>query len=152
MIFHEYLPAVIEAFDLKMYQSFQAKWQIQFPSEYLEVVRKHQGKIPEPNLFTYFDKDSKGESCLSTLFHFTNHPYKDVTAYSVWENTDNLYQFTGLKLIPFSEDPGGFPIAFDFRTKSANAPIVMINMEADSAEEAINSIAESFQHFWENLY
>jgi len=152
MEFIDYTKGVIGLFDEKWCFDLQNHWKVRFPKNYLELVKINQGKVVTPNVFKYKVGSATGESCLSVLFHFTKHPFKSVMSYSVAENTRKIVDIMGEKVIPFSEDPGGFSIAFDFRKTAHNPPVIIIDMEAENFKDMILPVAEDFETFWKGLY
>ena len=90
---------------------------------------------------------------MGVLFHFCEDKSKSsFYSYNILENYLNRRHILPLQVIPFSEDPGGNSIAFDFR-ESLDAPsIVFVDHEAIGEANWISFIAANFTEFLNMLY
>ncbi|MBA3278460.1 MAG: SMI1/KNR4 family protein [Geodermatophilaceae bacterium] len=115
---------------------------IRLPTDYLDVVRVHQGGAPDRGLIALPDGTV---TALSMLLHFQDEP-ADFNLVRIVENSD---AFLG-KFIPFAVDPYGQFLCFDYRGDSAhswaatgwNRPVVLHSTSDPHAEPVF--VAGSF--------
>ena len=87
---------------------------------------------------------------MGTLFHFIeNDPQFE--SYNIYNNFLVYKDRVPEKVIPFSEDPGGFQIAFDFRNTPGDPPVVLVNSDANKPENYLIKIGDNFEAFLQNL-
>jgi cell wall assembly regulator SMI1 len=126
---------------------------IHFPDDYRKVVMLHQGEIPQQNLFNFVENNEKTILVMSVLFHFLEDKSESgFYSYNVLENYHNRRHLLPPLVIPFSEDPGGNQIAFDFR-KTPDAPtIVFVDHEEVGETNWVSCIASNFTEFLSMLH
>ncbi|MDB9317606.1 SMI1/KNR4 family protein [Nodularia spumigena] len=126
---------------------------IHFPNDYRDVVMQHQGEIPQQNLFDFIENNDQTILVMGVLFHFLEDKSESgFYTYNILENYKNRRHLLPPQVIPFSEDPGGNCIAFDFR-KTPDAPtIVFVDHEAVGEANWISYIAANFTEFLSLLY
>ena len=113
-----------------------------FPLDYRELVMRRQGEVPRPGVFDVAQGSRTTSSVMGVLFHFLDEESApDVYSYNLLESYRNRRHLLPDLVIPFSEDPAGNSIAFDFR-KDANAPmVVFVDHEATDESSRIWPIA-----------
>lgn len=115
---------------------------IVFPDDYRALVVSHQGESPEPNLFDYVEHGRATTGAMGVLFHFSPDEADPVVAgyHILRKRPDWLPGY----LLPFSEDPGGNFIAFDFRP-DGQPPVVFVDHEADDEDRLVSFVAPSVE-------
>ncbi|MFH7026390.1 MAG: SMI1/KNR4 family protein [Heteroscytonema crispum UTEX LB 1556] len=126
---------------------------ISFPDDYISVVMQHQGKIPKQALFDLIQNNHKTVLVMGVLLHFIEDKSDSgFYSYNILENYRNRRHLLPPQVIPFSEDPGGNMIAFDFRETPGAPSIVFVDHEAVGEAEWVLYIAASFKEFLSKLY
>ncbi len=141
---HHYTWPQDRPLDLAALRAVESAWGIRFPGDYVDCVRQHQGKTPEPASFAFGDGF---ETSLNDLCHFEPSP-----ADSNILRSQEAMQRAGAPegLFIFATDPAGNPLCFDYR-QSASAPgVVLLDYEAE-AEQAVAPVASSFSALLERL-
>lgn len=123
---------------------------IRFPEDYRRVVQEHQGEAPIPNLFDFEEKGRRTTSVMGPLLHFREDAGGTAESYHILRSWELRRDWLPPRVIPFSEDPGGNPIAFDFRRSADAPPVVFVDHESGGV--AIWPIAASFTEFLSSLY
>ncbi len=146
-----YLFTTQPEWDLSVLKRYEEGWHITFPESYKQLVARHQGKRPERNMFDFYIDNKKNTTIMGPLFHFIENSteyksYHIEINYLVYKDRLPAY------IIPFSEDPGGFQIAFDYRKFNKDPMIVLINSDALTKEESVIYIAKDFDSFLKKLY
>ena len=110
------------------------------PEDYVEVIRKHPGKMPVPGRH---DADGNG-SVVGELYHFHGEINLDRLGYG-----DFINNSSNTLLLAFSRDPGGNFFAFDYGDdpQNKNPSIVFWDHETSVATK----VAESFTEFLSQL-
>ena len=143
-----------EEVDEECIKYLEDKWNVKFPKEYVEIVKKHNGtgvKFRETGGRKKFSiiKIDKHEE---TSFKLLSYSKFDEMQYSEIANAKEAYDNCvpdPKKMFPFSEDGGGNPLFFDYRKDKNEPSIVYLNHEqcfpAEYVEEAdleVKSLAE----------
>jgi hypothetical protein len=125
---------------------------IAFPKSYCLVAAEHQGMQPQPDRFDFVEDGEQTESVMGPLFHFldTDDP-NDLPDYHIVANYRLKRQALPAQVIPFSQDPGGNAIAFDYRKADAEPPVVFVDHEADD-DNCVWPIAATFSELLEQLH
>lgn len=118
---------------------------IHFPADYRRIVAVHQGEVPDPNLFDFTEDGRRTTSVMGPLFHFAADEAGPARSYHLLASLELRRDWLPPRVIPFSEDSGGNPIAFDFRHSASAPPIVFVDHE--SGGSAVWPIAASFSEF-----
>ncbi len=127
--------------------------ELRFPKDYRVVAIQHQGEVPQQNLFDFVEKGQQTTSVMGVLFHFLEDKSEaGYYSYNLLENYRNRQHLLPAQIIPFSEDPAGNSIAFDFRKATKNPSIVFVNHEAIDEVNKIVEIATNFSEFQNFLY
>jgi cell wall assembly regulator SMI1 len=126
---------------------------VRFPEDYRRAVMEHQGEAPHPNLFDFVEEGKKTTTVMGPLFHFAEDAGDEsLDSYNVLESYRARGNILPEGVIPFSEDPGGNPIAFDFRRSADSPPVVFVNHEAAGGDEGVWTVAASFSELLDKLY
>lgn len=131
--------------DLARLREVERAWGISFPPDYVDCIREHQGKTPEPAGFETVDGT---QTSLNDLYHFEPSPSDSNIVKS-----QEAMQRGGVPegLFVFASDPAGNCICFDYR-RSASAPsVVLLDYERD-AENAVVPVADSFTALLDKLH
>lgn len=139
-----YLFAAQPAFDEAGFNAWAARLGLHFPEAYVELLRNHQGMVPEAGLFRYNDSRRENMTVMGPLFHFA----LDNSEQESYRLGATPYKQLPAGIVPFSEDPGGFPIAFDFRKNERTPAIVLV----DTEKPVIIRVAEDFESFINGLF
>jgi hypothetical protein len=121
---------------------------VRFPADYRKVVREHQGQVPQPSLFDFDEGGARTTGVMGPLFHF--RPEKDAAAhagYHLLEVHRKRQHLLPKGVVPFSEDPAGNLIAFDYRRSKSAPGVVFLNQERAGGEGWITPLAGSFSDF-----
>lgn len=125
----------------------EAELGVRFPEDYRAVLLAHQGEVPRPELFDFEENCRTTTTVMGPLFHVLEGADTTAASYNIVESYRLRQDSLPPGIVPFSEDPGGNPIAFDFR-RSAEAPtVVFVNHEAVGEAEYIWPVAGSFTEF-----
>lgn len=126
---------------------------INFPDDYRTIVMLHQGEIPQQNLFDLIENNEKTILVMGVLFHFLEDKSESgFYSYNILETYLTRQHLLPPQVIPFSEDPGGNYIAFDF-SKTPDIPtIVFVDHEAVGEENWVSYVAANFTEFLSLLY
>lgn len=121
-------------------KNIEAKFNIKFPKDYLEIVKENQGKVPKPNII----KIGNITTGVNELFHFEKNESYEGSA--VLFNIEILTGFAPDKIIPIMGTGGGNSFGFDFRKEPKNPSVVYIVSDLEG-EEAIKPVADNFTNF-----
>jgi hypothetical protein len=125
---------------------------VSFPPSYRQVVAEHQGMQPEPDLFDFVEDGEPTESVMGPLFHFLDgDDPSDLPDYHIVANYRLKRQALPARVIPFSQDPGGNAIAFDYRDHASEPAVVFVDHESDD-DEGIWPVAATFSDLLELLH
>lgn len=92
---------------------------VDFPEDYLAVVRIHQGGTPEPSVVTMSDGS---RTVLNSLLHFEDEP--GGTSLPRLMSVARAEPAIPESVVPFAIDPGGNLFCFDFRNDPSAPPVV----------------------------
>jgi hypothetical protein len=125
---------------------------IAFPRSYCLVAAEHQGMQPKPDRFDFVEDGEQTESVMGPLFHFldTDDP-NDLPDYHIVANYRLKRKALPAQVIPFSQDPGGNAIAFDYRKPGAEPPVVFVDHEADD-DNCVWPVAATFSQLLDELH
>jgi hypothetical protein len=125
---------------------------VSFPTSYRQVVAVHQGMRPEPDLFDFEEDGEVTESVMGPLFHLLDSDDPgDLPDYHIVANYRLKQQALPPHIIPFSQDPGGNAIAFDYREPGGEPPVVFVDHEA-ADDNCIWPVAGTFSDLLDHLH
>lgn len=138
--------------DIKIIENYASNLGVRFPSQYIELISKHDGFYPEISNFDYIKYD--GELDVSTI-EFGG--YLHSPRIEGMQFPDNDYEG---KLIAFGQTPSGDSICFDYRFPWADdQPKIVLVKHDDFYDYGINEgkrkvlyIADNFVHFVNSLH
>jgi hypothetical protein len=121
---------------------------IKFPTEYKQLLKLAQGKIPIPNILGCGDVS---EVLFGPIFHVLLEVDPMYSLERVKKHWDEYYP----NLLPVASSAGsGCFFAYDFQRKKEETPIVFIDAEADPEdedEEGVIFVAHSLTELLDNL-
>lgn len=124
-------------------RSFEAKYGVRLPREYLTLLRHSNGGHPE--LDTY-GGPGLGMSRACSIDHFYFLTDDAVSPESIWSAAEAWRGVLGALRVPFAEDGGGNPFVFDFST---DPPSVWIHRTEEG--NAGQRLASTFGEFVDGL-
>ena len=113
---------------------------VRFPSDFLDVVRVHQGAQPVPNHITIPDF---GGTAVAHLLHFQDAPGHTNIVARRFPLDDAMED----GVIPFAEDVGDDLFCFDYRRNPARPSVVFWSVDTGPLH-----LADSFTDFLDILY
>ncbi|MFC7677707.1 SMI1/KNR4 family protein [Paenibacillus sp. GCM10028914] len=117
-------------------------FEVTFPRDYKDCIKKFNGGYPEPNNFDY---DNGAQGVFNDLISFTNSEL-NITMFH-YLSEDSITK----GIIPFGRDPFGNLICFDYRYTKESPSIVFYDHE-EVGDESITLICESFSELLDKLY
>jgi cell wall assembly regulator SMI1 len=130
----------------------EASLGVRFPEDYRRAVMEHQGEVPHPNLFDFVEEGRKTTTVMGFLLHFLGDAGEEERDYHILENYRARRNILPSGVVPFSQDPGGNPIAFDFRRSASRPTVVFVNHEAAGEGERVWPVAATFSELLGKLY
>ncbi|OPH46700.1 hypothetical protein BC351_14540 [Paenibacillus ferrarius] len=117
-------------------------FEVTFPQDYKDCIKKFNGGYPEPNIFDY---NNGAQGVFNDLISFTNSELNIKMFHDIAKDSINK------EIIPFGRDPFGNLICFDYRY-SKKIPYVIFYDHEEVGEEAITPICETFTELLNRLY
>lgn len=115
---------------------------IEFPLDYKECVKLHNGGYPEPDIFNI---DEDHDAIFSNLLSFTSKDANIVEVYDI--SSESLPK----GIFPFAKDPFGNLICFDYRDDIKSPSIVFFDHELVE-EQGVFLICSTFTELLNSLY
>lgn len=119
----------------ELINEFEQKYNIKFPTSYVEIVQEYNLGRPRPNVF---DTNKSKERIAKCLLSF-NTEHKE----NIWDIYAALKKQLPADVIPFMVDQFGNFICFYFDSFTSEVTIVFWDVE----NQQIENIAESFDEF-----
>ncbi|MGM1019044.1 MAG: SMI1/KNR4 family protein [Bacillota bacterium] len=117
-------------------------FEVTFPQDYKDCVKKFNGGYPEPNNFDY---DDGAQGVFNDLISFTNSEL-NITMFHEFAQDS----FTK-GIIPFGRDPFGNLLCFDYRFNK-EVPLIILFDHEEIEEEAITPVCDTFTELLDKLY
>jgi cell wall assembly regulator SMI1 len=124
---------------------------VKFPKAVRDGLRKHQGQVPDPNLFDFEEGGERTTSVMGPLFH-VREPAAADPAYQLVNVSRNRKHLLPDGVVPFSEDPSGNMIALDYRASKSTPAVVFLNHEEAGSGAGVTTLASSFEDFLAMLH
>lgn len=120
------------------------------PQFYWNIIRNHQGDIPDPDFFIAPETNQQERfGVLLHIFEFDRIPNSIAKVYSVLSRYEFMCELYSSEIVPISNDTGGNNIALDFRF-GPDPYVVFIdhNIEGDEGITLVaKNIGELFKMF-----
>lgn len=129
-------------------QEFEVEFNISLPRRYKNILKDHNGSVPEPSDFHIYHDGEKEEYGIGEFIELHT---KDGEFGSVYDFAEILHNDNGIsrKIIPFGVDGGGNLMCFDYRESEYEPKIVFWKHDED---RGLDFVSESFDKFLDNLY
>lgn len=122
--------------------SVEAALGVRFPTDFLAVARRHQGRAPTPSHYRLPD-GSRG--VFNQLLHF--EPSPPASNYvGAWRDLQDLLPE---RVVPFAPDPGGNYLCLDYRESETNPRVVF--WSHDEPDAPLQPVAANFTELLDKL-
>ncbi|CAM4193710.1 hypothetical protein BAMA_23985 [Bacillus manliponensis] len=124
-------------------QRVEQYFDIKFPSDFIECVKKYDGGYPRPKIFDIPEQD---ENVFNNLLTFDLE-----SQYSIVQRYENIKDRLVNKVYPFGRDSFGNFLCFDYRNNPESPTVVFWEHEEEDMEKAIYPVCSSFQELLDSL-
>ena len=121
----------------------EQKLKFALPEDYRSFLLKYNGGSPSPNVF--FISKEQQESCISLFFGVASK-----SAYDIWINALDFYEYYDRDLLPIGEDPGGSQIIMGLGAQRFGK--IYFNDHEQQGDSSLYPIANSFTDLLNKLY
>ncbi|PED08598.1 SMI1/KNR4 family protein [Bacillus pseudomycoides] len=126
----------------KEIQQVEQYFDIKFPIDFVECVKKYNGGYPRPKIFDIPEQD---ENVFNNLLTFDLE-----SEYSIIQRYESIKDRLVDKVYPFGRDSFGNFLCFDYRN-TPEAPTVVFWEHEEDMEKAIYPVCSAFQELLNSL-
>lgn len=127
----------------KNIQRVEQYFNIKFPMDFVECVKKYDSGYPRPKIF---DVPGQDENVFSKLLTFDFE-----SRHSITQVYDDIKDRLANRVYPFGKDSFGNHLCFDYRSNPESPTVVFWDHEEENIEEAIYPVCSTFTDLLNSL-